>query len=238
MAGVTPVLSVPARFNGPPRSGNGGYVAGRVASFLEQPGVPVEVTLQAPPPLATPLVVEVDEGVVQLLDGRRPVATARAVEGPLEPVEAVGYDVARAAAVDFPGYVFHAFPTCFTCGVDRADGLAIHPGPLGAGLWAAPWTPDESVAEEMPAVTWAALDCTGGWAAGFSDEVIVLGRMTALADVLPQVGEPHVVTGQLLDTAGRKRLTATTIYDSDGRIVARATQTWLTVDGSGFSAST
>ena len=35
------------------------------------------------------------------------------------------------------------------CGPDRAegDGLRVFPGPVaGRGLWAAPWTPDPSVA--------------------------------------------------------------------------------------------
>lgn len=231
-------LVVPGRFNGPPHSGNGGYVAGLVAARLGLPEEPVEVTLLAPPPLDRPLAVTVGEDGVTALDGDQAIARAIAVGAAPEPVEPVSYDVAEKAAVDYPGYVFHAFPTCFTCGVDREDGLAIHPGRVGDDRWAGPWTPDESLLGDLAAATWAALDCTGGWAAGFTDGVMVLGRMTALVDVLPQVGEPHVVMGQLLAVDGRKRRTATTIYDSDGRVVARSEQVWVTVDAAKFSALT
>lgn len=231
-------LVVPARFNGPPHSGNGGYVAGLVAARLERPDVPVTVTLMAPPPLEHPLAVEREGDRVSVRDGDQAVAEAHVVDTDLEPVEPVPYDVARAASVEYPGYVFHAFPTCFTCGVDRQDGLAIHPGHLGEDRWAAPWTPDASLTDDLHAATWAALDCTGGWAARFEEDVMVLGRITALVDALPQVGEPHVVMGRLLGAEGRKRLTATTIYDSDGRVLARAGQVWITVDAAAFAALT
>lgn len=229
-------LLVPARFNGPPHSGNGGYVAGLVAARLDRPDDPVEVTLLAPPPLEHPLAVGRDGDAVSVRDGARVVARGRVVPTPPEPVEPVPYDAAAAVAVDFPGYVFHAFPTCFTCGVDRDDGLAIHPGHLGEGRWAAPWTP--AVEEDRHAIAWAALDCTGGWAAGFDESVMVLGRITALVDALPQPGEPHVVVGQLLGIEGRKRMTATTIYDSDGRVLARAGHVWVTVAPESFAALT
>ena len=81
----------------------------------------------------------------------------------------------------YPGCGSHPFPTCFACGTDRAegDGLRIFPGPVadqdGATRVAATWTPHPSVAEDFHAyvddhraprwpLTWAALDCIGGWA--------------------------------------------------------------------------
>jgi hypothetical protein len=61
------------------------------------------------------------------------------------------------------------FPDCFVCGTVRqpGDGLRIFPGPVpGRRLWAAPWTPDSSVAgtdgRVRPEVAWAALDCPSG----------------------------------------------------------------------------
>lgn len=232
-------LVVPGRFNGPPHSGNGGYVAGLVAARLGRPQEPVEVALLAPPPLDEPLEVTLSgEGAVVRDGGGRDIARARVAATVPDPVHPVGYDEARAASADYPGYVFHSFPTCFTCGVDREDGLDVHPGDLGDGRWAAPWTPDESLLDDLAAATWAALDCTGAWAASFADEVMVLGSITALVDVLPQVGEPHVVLGRLVEKDGRKRRTATTIYDSDGRVVARSAQVWVTVDAATFAALT
>jgi len=50
-----PALTIPSRFCGPPGSGNGGYVCGRIAGYLHGP---VTVTLRQPPPLATPMAVE------------------------------------------------------------------------------------------------------------------------------------------------------------------------------------
>src|ERR1700683_2334382 len=50
-----PALTIPSRFCGPPGSGNGGYVCGRIAAYLDGQ---VTVTLRQPPPLATPLAVE------------------------------------------------------------------------------------------------------------------------------------------------------------------------------------
>ena len=54
------MISIDARFNGPPDSGNGGYCSGVFASFVDTsgPDAGVEVTLRRPPPLDTPLTVE------------------------------------------------------------------------------------------------------------------------------------------------------------------------------------
>ena len=48
-------VTVPARFNGPLESGNGGYSAGALATFLDGA---VEVSLRRPVPLDVPLRVE------------------------------------------------------------------------------------------------------------------------------------------------------------------------------------
>src|SRR5580700_1205792 len=54
-----PALTIPSRFCGPPGSGNGGYVCGRIAAYLDGQ---VTVTLRRPPPLATPMAVGRDRG--------------------------------------------------------------------------------------------------------------------------------------------------------------------------------
>ena len=41
--------------------------------------------------------------------------------------------------------------------------------------------------------------------------------------------------GRNLDESGRKTHTATTLYDADGRILARAQHTWIAVRPSLFS---
>ena len=66
-------LIVPARFNGPVRSGNGGFVAGSLAERVSTADV-VEVTLRQPPPLETAMAVTSDAGVTTLAVGDEVVA--------------------------------------------------------------------------------------------------------------------------------------------------------------------
>ena len=247
---MSQTLVVPARFNGPARSGNGGFVSGTLAERVPgDDGRSVEVTLRRPPPLDTPMTVTTEAGVTTLADGTGPVATARVVDLELDAVDEVAPDVAAAAMLGYPGLGNHPFPTCFACGPDRAegDGLRIFPGPVGGdrGHVASLWVPHAEDAESGDLVdgvercgsgtTWAALDCVGGWSEDLEGRPCVLGRMTARVDALPVVGEPHVVVGRHLSTDGRKSFTASTLYDADGRVVATARHTWIQVDPSAFT---
>ena len=92
----------------------------------------------------------------------------------------------------------------------------------------------DSVPRASLPVTWAALDCVGGWAGDLTERLMVLGRITAQVDALPAIGEPHVLVGQRLGADGRKTMTAATLYDSDDRIVARAEHVWIAVDPATF----
>jgi hypothetical protein len=232
-----PDLLVPRRFCGPPSSGNGGYTAGALAAHVHAPTV--SVSLLAPPPLDTPLSVETVDGVTSASVAGRPVARAETAPEDLVSVDPVPLEEARAAEAAFVGLAYHPFPTCFVCGPDRTDGLAIFPGPVadqdGLIRLAAGWTPDESVAEALPAVTWSALDCIGGWAGGLAVRTMVLARMTARVDVLPRIGEDHVVVGLGRRTEGRKTFTAAALYDSTGRLLGRAEHLWLAVDPTAFA---
>ncbi|WP_127479109.1 hypothetical protein [Nocardioides pantholopis] len=243
-----PELLVPARYCGPPDSGNGGWVCGSLAA-LADPGTgtgtgrrwpSIEVTLTAPPPLDVALRTsrETPEGPLTLCAGETAVAAARPGATDPDPVPPVSPAVARAAAAAFSG-AGHPFPTCFVCGPDRAegDGLRIFPGPSGDGpadarRVAATWTPDRSDADDtagrasLPA-TWAALDCAGGWAGGIGERVMVLGRMTARIDRLPALDEEHVVVGEVRGHEGRKTFAATSLYAASGTLVGCAAQTWI-----------
>ena len=68
-------LSIAPRFNGPPDSGNGGYVSGRIAEHFGGSGVVVR--LHRPPPLETPLALKTSDAGLDLLDGEDRVASAR-----------------------------------------------------------------------------------------------------------------------------------------------------------------
>jgi hypothetical protein len=248
---VKDTLLVPARYRGPAKSGNGGYVAGALAHELGDIGDrAVAVTLRQPPPLDSTMRINPVDGGLELTFGGAVVAQAAVVEDPVEPVEGVSWEQAQAATTAYPGLVSHPFPTCFACGTERPDGLRIFPGEVpaardGMTRVAATWVPDSSVAadpeeyDDVPraglATTWSALDCIGAWAGDLTERLMVLGRMTAIVDDLPVQGEQHVVTGEHRGSQGRKTFTASTLHDADGRIVGRAEHVWVAVDPATFN---
>lgn len=224
---------VPARFCGPPQSGNGGWVSGHAARLLSpEPGQAVTVRLRTPPPLDQELGVRHDDGVVQVLDGETVVLEARTA--PALPTDElpgpVAWNVAQACGERYEGLSAHPFPTCFSCGTDRdpSDALMLRPGRVegGAGEYACAWVPREVDVETV----WAALDCPGGWASGFAGRPMVLGTMTASVASLPVEGEPHVVMSWQRGSSGRKHLSGSALYAPDGRLLAHAEATWLAVD--------
>jgi hypothetical protein len=247
-------LSFAQRFCGPPGSANGGYACGSIAGSLGGRR-DVEVTLRRPPPLDRPLRLRVVDGGATVHDGDDPVAEARpatvelgmggvaSLVGPGMPRGALLAE-AQAAVERYPLYHGHPFPTCFTCGPDRAagDGLRIFPGPVsGTQLWAAPWTPDSSVAGQdglvVPEVVWAALDCPSGFAAGAGDTVMVLGRMAARVVARPQAGTAYcAVAWREGPPEGRKRPAGSALLDVEGRVLAVARAVWVTIPRPGSAA--
>ncbi len=69
MIDTAPII-IAKRFNGPPASGQGGYVAGLLAARL---GGPAEVTLRRPPPLDVAMAVEAADGGL-VLNGEAQIA--------------------------------------------------------------------------------------------------------------------------------------------------------------------
>jgi hypothetical protein len=218
-------MQIPARFNGPPGSGNGGWSAGAVAvaAGARADGRAFEVTLRVPPPLDTELTVA--DGRALAPDGTLVAEVTPAADAG-DPVPPVSFDAATEAARGYPGFAAHPFPTCYVCGPDRPDGLRLFPGVLPDGRTAAPWTvPADVTVETM----WAALDCPGGWAALHQGRTYVLGRIAVAVTALPEPGSPGVVTGRADAMAGRKALTSSTVYDASGAPVAQARATWIAV---------
>jgi hypothetical protein len=220
-------MHIPARFNGPPDSGNGGFSAGTfaVAAGARPGGPAVEVTLRSPPPLDTPLTAT--GGTVLGPDGAliAEVAPAEPVEQAVAPA---GLELATEAARGYLGFTAHPFPTCYVCGPQRAegDGLRIFPGPLGDGRTAAPW---EAPTRVDVATMWAALDCPGGWAVLGTGRVYVLGRIAASITALPEPGSTCVVLGSRGSVDGRKAQVLSTVYDPGGERLASARATWIAV---------
>jgi hypothetical protein len=245
-------LVVPGRFNGPPDSANGGYVAGLLAEVFHSaagttPATPVTVTLRQPPPLDAPMEAAWEGDRLDLTFGAAVLATAERGRLTYDRVSPVSLPVAAEAEQGYAGLRAHPFPTCFVCGPDRGagDGMGLRPGPVGrsggfffsgggpdpVGRVACTWTPGESMPSfrgtVTPALQWAALDCPSGWASDIEARPMVLGRITAAIHALPHIGDRCVVVARVLSQQGRKTYAASTVYDADGRVLGRAEATWI-----------
>jgi hypothetical protein len=221
-------MIIPARFNGPPETGNGGYSSGLVASYLDGPAT---VTLRRPPPLDVELdVARVDSAVEVTRDGSL-IASAVPWLAPDDPPPAVSYLDAQRASRGYRGFAAHPFPSCFVCGPDRdpGDGLRLFAGPVADGtaaVVAAPWVVPPDVS---PAMVWAALDCPGGWAVPMEARPYVLGRLAARVLSVPPPGAECVVVGEMRGEDGRKAYSATALYGPAGDVLAHATATWVAI---------
>jgi len=217
-------VTIDRRFRGPLRSANGGYTCGLLGARV---GAAAEVTLRRPPPLERPLAIRRDGERLLLEDGDELVAEAIAGDPGIEPPAPPDPAVAAAAADGVGAFGPPEFAECFVCGArDDGTGLAIHPGPVPGrdGLVATTWTAHDV----SPEVVWAAIDCPGAYAAGDPGRgEVVLGRMTARIDRLPEEGEPCIVVGWPLGEEGRKLYAGTALYGRDGAPLAVARQVWI-----------
>jgi hypothetical protein len=245
-------IIIDRRYCGPPNSGNGGYVSGRLARHISGGA---EVTLHAPPPLDKRLdVVATGDGpkekTWQLRDGAVVVATARPASVELTRLEAANFDEAAAAQLRTPVKPHeHLLPSCFVCGPARTpgDGLRIFAGPLegqsgtASPVLAAAWTPDPNLAAADGLVgsefLWSALDCPTGYAAAYDSESgqfdrtpILLGRISARIETRPYPGERCVITAWETGRDGRKRFAEAAAYGDAGTLLAVARATWIAVD--------
>ncbi|WP_139177754.1 hypothetical protein [Ruania alba] len=220
---------VPARFNGPPHSGNGGWTSGHLAARLPEPDGAATVRLFSPPPLEVLMQADPDEtgltlshGEVRIAQARRAAALDRA-----EIPEPIGYDEAIAAGPRYGGLTDHPFPTCFSCGTERDpdEALCLRTGQVTDEVYAAAWVPREVT----PEIVWAAIDCPSGWALGVGGRPMVLGTMTAQVDELPEPGAELVVLAWPISSQGRKHQAGTALLDGD-RVLAQARSLWITVD--------
>lgn len=241
MSGGTSRLVVPARCNGPRASGNGGWTAGALAEHVSghRAATPVTVRLMVPPALETPMDVVVEGETARLTHEGREVAEASRgaavmTARPMGDWHPVTLPDARAAATTYRGLKKHPFPSCFSCGPERAegDGLRIFPGRLPDGRVAAPWHVHEV---DVP-TTWAALDCVGGWSSDIDERPMVLGQITAEVLRTPEPGATYVVVGTELEVDGRKTRTRSEMFDEEGDLLAHADHVWIEVDPDVFNA--
>ncbi len=243
---MNPII-ISKNFCGPPNSGNGGYVCGRLAHYI--PGS-AEVTLHLPPPLEKPLEVTAKSNESwDLSDGDKVVASGRQANVELSRLERASFEEACAAAAQMPIlFQEHPLPTCFVCGPARkpGDGLRIFVGRLAghahitAPVLAATWIPGSMLMSEDGFVAseflWSALDCPTGYASAYDPQLgefdpapVLLGRMSVRIASRPVSGERCVITAWPAGRDGRKRYGEAAAYGEDGSLLAVAKATWVAV---------
>jgi hypothetical protein len=225
---VSPELSIPSRFNGPLDSGNGGYCAGVVTSFVDGPAA---VSLRSPVPLETPLEVVTDEdGSVRVLDGDTLVAEAHPTAVlDLEVPASVSLEAARTAMERYRGLDTGPFRRCFVCGRVREDAFGVFAGKVkDRDLVASTWTPRRSAADGegkvRPELIWAVLDCPTYFAAHLDDELRLsfLVRFAARIDAPVVAEREHVVIAWPIESEGRKRRAGSAVTTPEGQTLAVA----------------
>src|SRR5580765_3584160 len=87
-------LTVPARFSGPPDSGNGGYTCGLVAQEL---GAVMECTLRSPVPLDVPLEIERSPSGGVLRHGDKVIVEAKSTTLTVVPPAPIDFATATSA---------------------------------------------------------------------------------------------------------------------------------------------
>jgi hypothetical protein len=228
MATGNSTVTVPARFNGPLDSGNGGYSSGVFAARL---GSAASVSLRSPVPLDRPLeVVEEPGEPLRVFDGETLVAEAEASPSlDVGVPEPVSLDEAREAAANYRAPSDGVFSRCFVCGRARQDSFEVFAGELeGREVVASPWTPPEWTAgaggEVAPEFIWAVLDCPTYFAAHIGEELtgsVLVRQSTRLHAAVP-AGEEHVVIAWPIERDGRKRLAGSAVLSADGDTLASA----------------
>ena len=228
-------LRFDARFNGPPRSVNGGFACGAIAESL---GGTASVRLIRPVPLEEPLElsVDLDGQSAEVTDsGHRLLATATKLDAftMIPPIRPRFGDAEEARAASPLLGARHLLSNCVVCGAQRLDGLGVTPGPLTKhrDVLAAPFVPHERDAAGGvvdPAAVWGALDCPSYPASSLLDRRLgLLGTMTAHRNRDVYLGERLVVVGWTVRRHGRATDTASALLDENGEVVASARAVWI-----------
>ena len=193
------------------------------------------MTLKRPAPLDVDLRIERSGGEAALFHGGEQLAVAEPGSAAFDVPSPPSLEEAKAAEGRYVGHEHHIYPGCFVCGPEReaGDGWRIFPGEIAPGRVAATWIPaaefagaDEGV---KPEFIWAALDCPGYFAVQEAAGLALLGRMGVVLHKPVPAGKPLIVQAWAMGSDGRKHRAGTAVHDSSGRLLASASQTWITL---------
>ena len=236
------------RFNGPPNSGNGGYVAGLIAKEI---GKCCEVKLVAPPPLEKKLLLKKSNENYELYDDETLVCIANTTTVDNDPCEFVSFSDALLGSKNGLSKFepIHALPDCFVCGPNRkeGDGLRLFTGPQDLDsnpseddLVSTTWVPDKGLSSDGKNINseylWSAMDCPSGWSAHFGrhrneleGQLVVLGKLAVEIIRVPRVEEKCIITAKYSDKSGRKILTNISMYSAEQELLANGNATWILI---------
>lgn len=225
-------IIIDRRFCGPPQSGNGGYVCGRMAEHIDGSA---RVRLMSPPRLGVPLSLLCSDDEVLLFDKELLIAKAAPHQLHLDVSACPSLEEARSMSERYAGFSHTPFPMCFVCGPDRKknDGLRIFPGVSNDdSMVACVWEPDAGLFDPggllQTWAVWSALDCPSGWAFLHRGKgPALLGEYAVDIFSSDTGGQACIVIGWELECTGRKHKTASALYTSQGRLMACAQATWI-----------
>lgn len=221
------------RYCGPPNSGNGGYVSGLLAQFIDGSA---RARLVAPVPLESEIrVVRDGAGVIALAgDTKVGLAEPAAVEITLPEIPDAASVAAARAAYDVEART-HPLPHCFVCGPKRdpGDALCLFTGPVpGSPVNADVWDTHADFADAdgliRSEILWSALDCPTAFALRHGDtKLCLLGSLTAEIYRRPKAGERLIVMAWKRGIDGRKNYGDGALVDEQGDVVAAANAVWI-----------
>jgi hypothetical protein len=221
-------VSIAARFNGPLRSGNGGYCSGVFAALIDDRAA---VNLRRPIPLDEPLEVTVDGAEARVSAGGELIAEAQPAPPPdLDVPAPVDPRQARAASRRYRGAEHGPFSRCFVCGLAREDSLGVFAGAVdGRQMVASPWTPPPWTGDGNGAVrreiVWAVLDCPTAFAAFLGSDaepMAYLVRMNAELRRPVPLEREHVAVSWPTWRDGRKHRAGSALFSASGELLALA----------------
>lgn len=236
-------LTIPARYNGPSNSGNGGYCAGLFCQQLAaDTDKAITVVLRSPPPLdkAIDYVTNSTHDAAKVVDGETLIAELYFDELSMTPPPAISWQQAETASQQFTGFKDHPFAHCYVCGPKRepCDGLRIFAGPCeGMAMAAATWQAFPALADASGNIArehlWAALDCPSyfGATVHHPQQAAFLGTMTLqlLQPTMPADAR-YIIQSWPIAIEGRKLIGGVALYNEQGECLAVAKAVWITLN--------
>jgi hypothetical protein len=225
-------FTVDRRFQGIQGIGQGGYLAGLIASA--EPGVR-QVDFRNPIPLETELVHEETAVGTRVRNADTIVIETRPGNLPSRTPAFVDLDTAGRAREVGERHALERIGWCFSCG-SRPDTLRVHAGPVGDGRFATPYLPPEwtraADGSVAPSFVWAPLDCASGWGLTWDPPrpTAVTGFLTVelRSEVIP--GTEYVIVAESDEGwRARKRWSWSAMYTPEGELVANSESLWISL---------